>query len=108
MSLSDDINTQLEGTQSSLYEVIEIDGSPYTIPYVNGLPEENKDLIEAGEKIDQLRANPKNYTWEEASKIYGDFGYALLSKENDIEERAARILSVKKNVERMYNIWGSS
>jgi hypothetical protein len=108
MSLNDDINNQLGGASSSLYETIDIDGKGYSIPYVNGLPEDNKELIAAAEEMDSLGAKPKDYTWEQASKIYGNFGWEVLRKMNSITEEQARILSVKGNVKRMYTIWGAS
>jgi len=108
MSLNDDINAQLGGASSSLYEAIDIDGKTYSIPYVNGLPEENKELIAAAEEMDSLGANPKDYTWEQVSKIYGDFGWELLRKMNGITEDQARTLSSKRNIKRMYTIWGAS
>jgi hypothetical protein len=108
MSLNDDINAQLGGAASSLYEAIDIEGKTYSIPYVNGLPEENKELIAAAEEMDKLGANPRDYTWEQVAKIRGDFGWELLRKMNSITEADARKLSVKGNVKRMYTIWGAS
>jgi len=110
MSLNkEDLAAELTAKQSSLYEIIQIDGGSYSIPYVNGLPEENVELIAAGEKIDELTASPKDFTWAEAAEIYGRFGWEILRKMNpDITEKQARTLSVKGNVERMYSIWGKS
>ena len=108
MSLNDDINAQLGGVSSSLYETIDIEGKPYAIPYVNGLPSKNKALIAAAEEMDKLGTNPKDYTWEQVAKIRGDFGWEVLRKMNDIAEENARLLSVKGNVKRMYTIWGAS
>jgi len=110
MSLNkDDLTTELKATQSSLYSVVSIDGRSYPIPHVNGLPEENRDLIAAGEKIDELTADPSAFTWAQAAEIYGKFGWEILRKMNpDITETQARTLSVKGNVERMYAVWGRS
>jgi hypothetical protein len=105
----DDLNKELAATQSSLYEIIQIDGGSYSIPYVNGLPEENIDLIAAGEQVDELSKNPRDYSWGQASEIFGKFGVEILKKMNpDLPEREARLLSVKGNVERMYAVWGRS
>jgi hypothetical protein len=107
--MSDDIATQLGAVQSSLYGTIELEGTTYKIPYVNGLPGENVELIEAGEAVEKLKKDSEEMPWVEISEIFGRFGVAVLGKLNpDLKEREARLLSTKGNTLRMYSIWGKS
>lgn len=103
MSLNkDDLTAELNAVQSLLYEI----WGEYKVPYLNGDIEGNRDLLAAADAIDSMKGKDPSYS--EIAKVRGDFVYQLLKKENDIDEKTARELATKENMNELLRVWTQS